>query len=436
MLEKLQHHLENNLPHLKGKQLLLATSGGIDSMVLVHLFHQLNFNITVAHCNFMLREEESNGDENFVRTTCEALKIPFFIQKFDTNQLASDYKLSIQLAARKLRYEWFAELLLDKKLDYVLTGHHLDDEIETFLINLTRGTGLDGLTGIPSQNGNIIRPLLPFSREEIENYAKDNQITWREDSSNASNKYLRNKLRHDVVPILKDLNPSFMHSFQNTLENLKQTQSLADDASRIVYKKVVQEVENQNIINISELTQLENFEAYLFQWLKPLGFTAWEDIYDLVNTQSGKQVFSNTHVILKDRDKLIVFPKVEKEEKEEYFLNKNQKNLKVPLNISVSKVDNISNTTNYTIFVNEDKIQFPLILRKKQEGDYFFPSGMKGKKKLSKYFKDEKYSLIDKEKQWLLTSNNEIVWVIGKRTDERFLTDETTQNIIKIEITE
>jgi tRNA(Ile)-lysidine synthase len=436
MLQKFQHHLENNLPHLKGKKLLLATSGGIDSMVLVHLLHQLNFNITVAHCNFMLREEESNGDENFVRTTCEALKIPFFIQKFDTNQLASDYKLSIQLAARKLRYEWFAELLLDKKLDYVLTGHHLDDEIETFLINLTRGTGLDGLTGIPSQNGTIIRPLLPFSREEIEKYAKDNQITWREDSSNASNKYLRNKLRHDVVPILKDLNPSFMHSFQNTLENLKQTQSLADDASRIVYKKVVQEEENQNIINISELTQLENFEAYLFQWLKPLGFTAWEDIYGLVHAQSGKQVFSNTHVVLKDRDKLIVFPKIEKEEIEEYFLNKNQKNLKFPLNISVSKVDNISNTTNCAIFVNEDKIQFPLILRKKQEGDYFFPSGMNGKKKLSKYFKDEKYSLLDKEKQWLLTSNNEIVWVIGKRADERFLANETTQNIIKIEITE
>jgi tRNA(Ile)-lysidine synthase len=436
MLQKLQHHLENNLPHLKGKQLLLATSGGIDSMVLVHLLHQLNFNITVAHCNFMLREEESNGDENFVRTTCEALKIPFFIQKFDTNQLASDYKLSIQLAARKLRYEWFAELLLDKKLDYVLTGHHLDDEIETFLINLTRGTGLDGLTGIPSQNGTIIRPLLPFSREEIEKYAKDNQITWREDSSNASNKYLRNKLRHDVVPILKDLNPSFMHSFQNTLENLKQTQSLADDASRIVYKKVVQEEENQNIINISELTQLENFEAYLFQWLKPLGFTAWEDIYGLVHAQSGKQVFSNTHVVLKDRDKLIVFPKIEKEEIEEYFLNKNQKNLKFPLNISVSKVDNISNTTNYTIFVNEDKVQFPLMLRKKQEGDYFLPSGMNGKKKLSKYFKDEKYSLLDKEEQWILTSKNEIVWVIGKRADQRFLANETTQNIIKIEITE
>jgi tRNA(Ile)-lysidine synthase len=436
MLEKLKNHIRHSFPHLKGKKLLLATSGGIDSMVLVHLLHQLNFNITVAHCNFMLREEESNGDENFVRTTCEALKIPFFIQKFDTNQLASDYKLSIQLAARKLRYEWFAELLLDKKLDYVLTGHHLDDEIETFLINLTRGTGLDGLTGIPSQNGTIIRPLLPFSREEIEKYAKDNQITWREDSSNASNKYLRNKLRHDVVPILKDLNPSFMHSFQNTLENLKQTQSLADDASRIVYKKVVQEEESQNIINISELTQLENFEAYLFQWLKPLGFTAWEDIYGLVHAQSGKQVFSNTHVVLKDRDKLIVFPKIEKEEIEEYFLNKNQKNLKFPLNISVSKVDNISNTTNYTIFVNEDKVQFPLMLRKKQEGDYFLPSGMNGKKKLSKYFKDEKYSLLDKEEQWILTSKNEIVWVIGKRADQRFLANETTQNIIKIEITE
>lgn len=436
MLEKLQHHLENNLPHLKGKKLLLATSGGIDSMVLVHLLHQLNFNITVAHCNFMLREEESNGDENFVRTTCEALKIPFFIQKHDTNQLASDYKLSIQLAARKLRYEWFAELLLNKKLDYVLTGHHLDDQVETFLINLTRGTGLEGLTGIPAQNGTIIRPLLPFSREEIENYAKDNQITWREDSSNASDKYLRNKLRHNIVPVLKELNPSFLNSFQNTLEHLKQSNDLAEDASKMVYEKVVEEFEDKKEININALLKYKNYKSYLYQWLNQYGFTAWHDVYDLVNAQSGKQVFSNTHVVLKDRDKLIVFPKIEKEEIEEYFLNKNQKNLKFPLNICVSKVDNISNTTNYTIFVNEDKVQFPLMLRKKQEGDYFLPSGMNGKKKLSKYFKDEKYSLLDKEEQWILTSKNEIVWVIGKRADERFLANETTHNIIKIEITE
>ena len=291
MLIKLKNHIQTNFPYLKDKKLLLAISGGIDSMVLLHIFHELKYDITVAHCNFSLRDAENDADEDFVKTTCEALKIPFHIQRFDTKQFASDYKLSIQLAARKLRYDWFLELLSEKKLDYVLTAHHLDDEIETFLINLTRGTGLEGLTGIPEKNENVIRPLLKFSREQIEIFAKENNIKWREDSSNSSNKYLRNKLRHDVVPILKELNPSFMHSFQNTLNNLKQSQSLVDDASRIVYKKVVLEEENQKKIDLSELIQLKNYQAYLYQWLKPLGFTAWDDIYDLVHAQSGKQVF-------------------------------------------------------------------------------------------------------------------------------------------------
>lgn len=436
MLTKFQHHIEQNFAQLKDKKLLLATSGGIDSMVLVHLLHQLNFNITVAHCNFMLREEESNGDENFVRTTCEALKIPFCIQKFDTNQLASDYKLSIQLAARKLRYEWFAELLLDKKLDYVLTAHHLDDQVETFLIHFARGTGLEGLTGIPAQNGAVIRPLLPFSRTEIENYAHENNIKWCEDSSNASTKYLRNKLRHNVVPVFKDINEGFLEAFQNTLAHLQQAQGLVNDATMLVYAKVVAKNKHEIKIDVSKLLQYEHYKSYLYQWLKEYNFSSWEDIYNLVSAQSGKQVFSATHIILKDREHLLVFPKTEKSCVQEYFLSKNQENLKIPLNVSLSKVDNISVTTNNVIFVNEDKVQFPLTIRKKQEGDFFYPSGMHGKKKLSKYFKDEKYSLIDKENQWLLTSKNEIVWVIGKRADKRFLANESTPNCLKIEITE
>lgn len=436
MLEKLQNHIHLNFLHLKGKKLLLATSGGIDSMVLVHLLHQLKFQIGIAHCNFNLRGNESYDDEKFVRHYAQDNQIPIHVISFQTEEFAIENKLSIQIAARELRYNWFNQLLNSEKYDFILTGHHLDDQVETFLINFTRGTGLEGLTGIPAQNGTIIRPLLPFSREEIENYAKENNIEWREDSSNSSNKYLRNKLRHDIVPILKELNPSFLNSFQNTLEHLKQSNDLSEDASKMVYEKVVEELEDKKEINLNTLLKYKNYKSYLYQWLKNFGFVAWEDIYNLVEAQSGKQVFSETHIILKDRDKLIVFPKTEKEENQEYFLNENQKTLKVPLNINVSKVVNISNTTNNVIFVDENKIQFPLVIRKKQEGDSFYPSGMSGKKKLSKYFKDEKYSLLDKEKQWLLTSNNEIVWVIGKRANEQFLANETTQNIIKIEITE
>lgn len=436
MQTKFKNHIQANFPNLKDQKLLLAISGGIDSMVLLRLFHELNFNISVAHCNFMLREEESNKDEDFVRTTCESLNIPAYIQRFDTNQLALDYKLSIQLAARKIRYEWFSELLKTENLDSVLTAHHLDDEIETFLINLTRGTGLEGLTGIPEVNGTIIRPLLPFTREEIENYAKENEIKWREDASNASNKYLRNKLRHDIVPILKELNLSFMQSFQNTLNHLKQAQNLVDDASRIVYKKVVQEENHQKKINISELIQLENYKSYLFQWLKPLGFSAWEDIYALVNAQSGKHVFSDNFMLLKDRHFLIVSEKSQFNSQTTFTIKKDVKEVKYPLKLAINKVEKTSDPSNTAIFVDEKKLIYPLILRKWQEGDVFYPSGMNGKKKLSKYFKDEKYSLIDKENQWLLCSENQIVWVIGKRADNRFIANKHTQLIIQIEITE
>ena len=432
MLNQFQIHLQTNFPYLKDKKLLLAISGGIDSMVLLHLFHKLEFDITVAHCNFSLRDAESDADEDFVKSTCKALKIPYCIQKFDTKQFASDYKLSIQLAARKLRYDWFSELLSEQKLDYVLTAHHLDDEIETFLINFTRGTGLEGLTGIPAKNENVIRPLLKFSREQIEVFAKENNIKWKEDSSNSSNKYLRNKLRHDVVPILKELNPSFMHSFQNTLKNLKQSQSLVDDASRIVYRKVVQEEENQKKINISELKQLENYEAYLYQWLKPLGFTAWDDIYDLVEAQSGKQVFSADYLLLKDRNDLIVTTR-DFGNQISYKIEKTNLQVNIPLKLTLCNIGYISNLNSNCIFVDEDKISFPLTIRKWQEGDVFYPSEMQGKKKVSKYFKDQKFSLIDKQNQWLLCSNDEIVWIINQRADQRFLADDNTKNILKIE---
>lgn len=433
MLQKLQNHINHNLAFLKGKKLLLAVSGGIDSMVLVHLLHQLNFDISVAHCNFNLRGIESDNDTEFVKATCEKLNIKFYVNHFDTKQYADLHKLSIQVSARQLRYDWFNEVLEKEGFDYLLTAHHLDDSIETFLINLTRGTGLEGLTGIPKQNGKIIRPLLIFSREEIEHYAQENEIEWREDSSNASEKYLRNKLRHKVIPILKELNPGFSDSFQQTLENLQQAHSMVEDASRIVYRKVVEDVNYQKRINLTELLILPNYQAYLYQWLKPFGFTAWNDIYDLVQAQSGKQVFSEQYRVLKDRNTLILTEKNESES-EIFHFYEDRENLNVPLKMTVCNKSGISLEQKGCIFVDKDTLKFPLVFRKWQEGDYFYPSGMSGKKKLSKYFKDEKYSLIDKENTWLLCSENEVVWIIGKRADRRFLANETTQTIIKIEL--
>lgn len=434
MLKKFQRHLNTNFPQLKNKKLLLAVSGGIDSMVLMHLFQQLLYDISIAHCNFQLRGNESDGDEMLVKEICQEGYIPYFIASFDTEKYSRDNKLSIQLAARKLRYDWFHELLAENQLDYLVTAHHLDDNVETFLINFIRGTGLEGLSGIPSQNGNIIRPLLPFSRLEIENYALENKIQWREDSSNASDKYFRNKLRHDIVPILKELNTGFLDSFQNTLNYLQQAESLVNDASKLVYEKVVVEKENQLEIHLKPLLEYQNYKAYLFQWLKGYGFTSWNDVYDLVQAQSGKQVFSETHVLLKDRTILLLYPKNKYDAQVVYKIEKEQSNLNFPLNLVFSKAVNISLNGNHTIFVDADKVQFPLELRKWQEGDYFYPVGMNGKKKLSKYFKDEKYSLLDKENQWLLCSNDQIVWVIGKRADNRYIAHETTQQLLKIEL--
>lgn len=432
MLQKLQNHLQINFPFLKEKKLLLAVSGGIDSMVLVYLFKQLQFDFAVAHCNFQLRGNESNGDEDFVKSICDSLSIPLFVQKFDTKQFAADYKISIQLAARKLRYDWFYELLEKEDCDYILTAHHLDDNLETFLINFSRGTGLDGLTGIPNQNDRIIRPLLTFSRADIEKFAKENTIQWREDSSNASDKYLRNKLRHDVIPVLKELNPNLLTSFEKTIENLKQSQSLVEDATKLVYKMVVEESDTFLKINLKELLKLPNYTAYLYQWLKQFEFTSWNDIYDLVYAQSGKQVFSENYILLKDRDYLILSVRFDEQEDEVYYIEKNQKDVKIPLNISICKVSDVLVTDSNTIFVDEDKLQFPLMIRKWRQGDYFYPFGMKGKKKLSKYFKDEKLSLIDKSSQWILCSDNQIFWIIGKRQDERFKVETNTTKIVQI----
>ena len=434
MLTKFQHHIKQNFPHLKDKKLLLAVSGGIDSMVLMHLFKQLNYDISIAHCNFQLRGKESDADEMLVKEICQDSYIPYFIEKFDTLEFAKENKLSIQLAARKLRYDWFQEII-SLGFDYVLTAHHLDDNVETFLINFTRGTGLEGLTGIPAQNENVIRPLLPFSREEIENYAKEYNIQWREDSSNASDKYFRNKLRHNIVPTLKELNTGFLDSFQNTLHHLQQAESLVNDASKLVFEKVVKEKGNQLEIHLKPLLEFQNYKAYLYQWLKAFGFSAWNDIYDLVNTQSGKQVFSETHVLLKDREKLILSERKSINKSEVFIIESIESKVNIPLKLIFSRFSGGKNVNANCIFVDKDKIKFPLTIRKWQEGDYFYPAGMNGKKKLSKYFKDEKYSLLDKENQWLLCSEDQIIWVIGKRADHRFIATERTQQIIKIDIT-
>lgn len=435
MLADFKTHILSKFPFLENKKLFIAVSGGLDSMVLLYLFQQLPYEITVLHCNFQLRGLESFGDQDFIRNYCEQHNIPVFTTQFDTEAFARDYKLSTQVAARELRYNWFYELLEGHQFDYILTAHHADDNLETFIINLSRGTGLEGLIGIPEQNDKIVRPLLPFSREEILKYAKENSIKWREDSSNASNKYLRNKIRHDLVPVLKEINPNFLRAFQKTQIYLQESQEMVEDATIMIYQQVAKEVGDEIHFDLNQLKKLPNYNSYLYQWLNEFGFLAWNDIYDLVEAQSGKQVFSSEYRLLKNRNVLILSPVSEVNTDEEYEIKENTIQVNFPLKLKLSIVDESTVNANTTIFVDAEKIRFPLILRKWKEGDVLQPFGMHGKsKKVSKFFKDEKLSLIEKENAWILGSGNQIVWIVGIRQDERFRIDAATNKILKIEL--
>ena len=438
MLETLQSYIDKDLPFLKESSLLIAISGGLDSVVLTHLCKEIKLNIVLAHCNFNLRGKESDTDEDFVLQLSENLNIEVFIESFETEAFAKQNKLSTQMAARELRYEWFQDLAEKLNFDYILTAHHTDDNLETFLINLSRGTGLGGLTGIPEINDNIVRPLLHFTRQDIEDYAKENKLKWREDSSNASTKYLRNKLRHEVIPKLKEINPQFLQNFEKTQQHLQDSKELIDDRIEEISDTIINTISEESIhYNIAEIQKLNNPKAYLYELLKDYGFTDWNDVYDLLEAQSGKQVFSKTHRLVKDRDCLLlseINSDVILNGSEEYLIiEENTKQFQLAIGILFfDEADAIFGKRSNIIFADKSKLKFPLTIRKWKEGDYFYPFGMTGKKKLSKFFKDEKLSLIDKENTWLLCSNNEIVWIINRRADDRFKVTDKTRQIIKI----
>lgn len=437
MLKDFIKHLKNQFSFLKKSKIFIAISGGMDSVVLAHLCNHLNLNFALAHCNFNLRGEESNADEDFVLKLGEQLDVEVFIQNFDTQAYADEHKRSIQMAARELRYDWFAKLAEQLQFDYILTAHHADDNLETFLINFTRGTGLNGLAGIPEINDNIVRPLLKFSREQIEEFAKENKITWREDSSNSSRKYLRNKLRHEVVPILKEVNPQLLDSFQSTLSNLNDTADIIEESLNAVAKRAIVSIDDSGITyKVSEFKKVNNPKAYLFEMFKDYGFTEWSDIVDLLDAETGKYVKSNTHRLIKHREHLILTDLWQSEQSDEsLFIEEVVKSIETPLGkLFFDEADGVFQTSKNVSYIDKDKLEFPLELRLWNEGDYFYPSGMKGKKKISKYLKDEKLSLVEKENTWVLISNNKVVWVVGRRSDNRFKVADDTNQILKIEL--
>lgn len=432
MVEKFKQHIHHNLSFLKESKLLIAISGGIDSVVLAHLCYQLQLDFSLAHCNFKLRYEDSNKDASFVKTLAQQLNVQQHDIEFDTVLYSEENNISTQMAARELRYGWFDKLVDEFGYDYILTAHHTNDNIETVLINFTRGRSIQGLTGIPEINGNIVRPLLPFTRAEIEEFTIEKNITWREDETNQSTKYFRNKIRHKVVPVLEELNPNLSATFNTHLNYLQKEQQVLTQHLDTV-KQEVCIFDERLKIDIQKLLKYDNIDVYLRHILNTYNFTEWHNVADLCRAQSGKFVQSDTHRLIKDRDYLLLEENKVHLQDVKIEIEKGVNAINVPIQLQFAKVSGVEKTSKNSIYVDTDSVRFPLCLRKKTDGDVFFPFGMKGKKKLSKYFKDEKMSLLEKETCWLLCdANNTIIWIVGQRADNRFCVSETTKNILKI----
>ena len=431
MLEDFKKHIQDHFPNLLQDKFLLACSGGLDSVVLAHLCSQCELDFSMAHCNFKLRGEESDEDEKFVQELAKKLDKSLFIKKFETLEYAHDQKVSVQMAARDLRYEWFNGLMRQKNIKTLVTAHHADDNLETFIINLSRGTGIKGLTGIPSQTRNIDRPFLPFTRIQILEFAKSSNLAWREDQSNAETKYLRNKIRHGIVPLLKELHPTFLANFSETQEFLKQIADISDNHISQLKEDIFKEDGEVIRIKIESLQSLKPLEAYIHALFSAYGFTEWEDLQHLLTAMSGKEVRSRTHRLVKDRDFLLL-TKIADNFQKEFQITKEETEIQLPIGLSISTVHIIEEVGPNVLYLDKETLKYPLTLRKWQKGDYFYPLGMGGRKKLSKYFKDEKVDVIAKEKQWLLCSGDDIIWVVGKRADDRYKITNSTKKILKI----
>ncbi|MFT4646796.1 MAG: tRNA(Ile)-lysidine synthase [Planctomycetota bacterium] len=432
-------------------KLILATSGGIDSMVLLDLLKNLDVELIIAHCNFNLREKESDADQALVKRIAEQNKLVFQTINFETENYAKDNKLSIEEAARDLRYDWFEKIRKELKANLIVTAHHLNDNSETLLFNLTKGTGIKGLRGMLPKREKIVRPLLNISREEIEKYASENKIEYREDASNNSLEYSRNLIRKNVIPELNKVNLSFLKTQAKHFERFRDIELFYNDAVANLKKDLFKEKKGDFYLSINKLLKHKGFRTLLFEILKEYSFSNYQvdDILELIinnKAVSGKTFFSKTHRIIKDRKHLIL--SVLNNETADLF-DLQQKNTKIKLPNEemirihlkpIEKLTKMSNKNHYA-YLDFDKLEFPLVLRKWEDGDYFYPFGMyrngkAKKKKIKKYFSDLKLSIVDKENVWILTSGEKIVWVVNHRIDDRFKVNNKTKNVYQLKFVE
>ena len=447
---------KENLFQLKDK-LLLAVSGGVDSVVLCELCKQAGYGFEISHCNFKLRGEESERDENFVRDVAKKYDVEIFIKEFETEKYAEEKKISIQVAARELRYEWFYYLIgnkqyaINKKQEYnaiqlpianwILTAHHANDNMETLLMNFLKGTGINGLRGILPKQQKIIRPLLFAKKEELIKFAEENNLSFVEDSSNISDKYTRNYFRNQLIPSVQKVFPQAEENLLNNIERFKEIETLYKQSIAFHKKKLLEQKGNEVYIPVLKLLKSVPFSTIVYEIIKDFDFTSLqtEEVIKLLQSDSGKYVQSSSHRILKNRNWLIISPNdtivaenilIEEKDKTIEFVNGKLKFEKL------STTNYKLQTTNEIATLDADEIMFPLLLRKYRQGDYFYPLGMKKKKKLSRFFIDQKLSLTEKENVWVIEMNKKILWIVGKRIDDRFKITPKTKNILKISLSQ
>lgn len=411
---------------------LLAVSGGADSMVLASLFKGLGLNFQIAHINYKLRGEDSDLDQKTVQDFCEKNHIRFHL--YEVSEKDNKPENSIQLWAREIRYRFFREVQKQENLEFLVTAHHLNDQLETFIINLSKASGISGLSGIPANKNNMIRPLLNFSKKEIYEYAEKNKIDFREDLSNKKSDYLRNKIRNEIVPKLLETNEHFLDNFKKSSSYLNQTRNFVEKQIGEIENKLTVFNPEHKILSKEKLGQESAFVQ--FEILKKYGFDKEEEIPKIFAAENGSSFFSKDYQLIISRDELIFIRKNQKQEtKDEILLVEDFDFSETQMNISleniIENIDGINNSFTWNFDVA--KLQFPLRLRKQQDGDEFYPAGFSGKKKVSKFFRDEKLSILARPKIWVLCdSRNSVLGIVPFRQDRRYAIDEKTQSILKI----
>jgi tRNA(Ile)-lysidine synthase len=444
MLAKKVAHLLDQY-NVANKRILLAVSGGVDSMVLAAVLVELNIDFAMAHCNFHLRGAESEGDEQLVVQWAKSYNIPYFVQHFETQKILNYQGGNLQELARNLRYSWFEQLCSEHQYPIIATAHHADDAIETLLMNFCKGTGINGLHGIQAKKDKIIRPLIDATRADIMEYALENNVVWRDDSSNSKLTYTRNKVRHELLPLLRNIFPQVDANLRSNIQRFAEIGLIYQSAMDKLLQKIVEKQGEEYCIPVRKLTSIEALHTVLFEIIKPFGFVSAQvgQVAQLLRAESGKFVSSATHRVIRNRKWLIIAPlKTESatfividslEHADGLTLNSGNFTMQIKQSSFDGQVASLAPSANIA-HLNLDQVEFPMILRPWKQGDYFYPLGMKKKKKVARFLIDQKVPMHQKERVWVLESNKRIVWVVGYRIDDRFKVLPQQSNLLQLSI--